>query len=114
MFAGVRVLRGVFVWRVVAAAGRAAFLASAQVDPLRTDLHAFFTLVVLWLLYRSDRANVMTGSVHHGFFLLRRVRDYYRRCGPTKFRFSETNGRSFISARSAIRLEWSPSYVSNL
>jgi len=33
----------------------------------------------------------------------------YRRDGATKFKYSEKNGSTFISIRSAIRFVWSPS-----
>src|SRR5688572_11973135 len=56
MIAGARVLAGVTVWRRVAAERRAAFLARAQMHPLRTDPGALLALPAPRQLDVGDRA----------------------------------------------------------
>jgi hypothetical protein len=62
---GVRVFAGVLVWRAVTAQRDAAGLTSPQVDPLRSDLHAFVTLAALRLFDRCGRVEMRTASVRH-------------------------------------------------
>jgi hypothetical protein len=54
MAACVRVFTGVTIWRTVTAERHAARLAGAQMDPVRTDLHAFFAFAPLRLFNGPD------------------------------------------------------------
>jgi len=54
MARGMRMFRSVLVWRAVATERRIALLASAKVYPLRSNLHALFTHVLLWLFDVAD------------------------------------------------------------
>jgi hypothetical protein len=50
MPARVRVFARVMVWRAVATEGDSTCLAGPQMNPVRTDLHAFFAFGTLGLL----------------------------------------------------------------
>ena len=65
MLARAGVLGCVFVRRVVAASRATAFLARAQVDPLRTDLHTFLALLALRALESSNSADMRTALLRH-------------------------------------------------
>jgi hypothetical protein len=65
MAACVRVLAGVLIWGAVATKRNATRLARAQMNPARTDLHAFFTFAALRLLDRFNRVEMRTASVGH-------------------------------------------------
>ncbi len=65
MPSAVRVFAGVLIWRAVAAERDAAFLAGSQVDPLRSDLHAFFAFTALRLFDGRDRFEVRTRGIIH-------------------------------------------------
>src|SRR4051812_9964283 len=54
----VRVLGGVTIGRIVAAACTSALLAGAEMNPARADLHTVFAFAADWLLYIIDRADV--------------------------------------------------------
>src|SRR5258708_19801052 len=66
MLARARVLAGVLVRRVVAAARRTALLAGPQVHPARADLHALLALPALRGLHRLDRLDVTARRLRHG------------------------------------------------
>jgi len=55
-----RVLRRMPVWRAIATTRRAALLASAQMHPLRTDLHTLFANSLLRLLDFVNRIDMNT------------------------------------------------------
>jgi hypothetical protein len=61
---------GVAVERIVAAKGRAALLAGAQMDPTGAHFHAFFALVALRPLDFFDGADMGTAFVTHRLPLL--------------------------------------------
>src|SRR5688572_29687425 len=63
--AGARVLGGVPLRRVVAAARRPALLAGAEMDPGGADLHALLALVARCLLDRADRGEVRAALLRH-------------------------------------------------
>ena len=67
MSASVRVFAGMLVWRAVAAERDSARLARPQMNPVGTDLHAFFAFAALRLLDRLDRNRIQmrTASVGH-------------------------------------------------
>jgi len=56
---------GVLIWGAVATKRNATRLARPQMNPARTDLHAFFTFAALRLLDRFNRVEVRTASVGH-------------------------------------------------
>ena len=56
---------GVLIWGAVATKRNATRLARAQMNPARTDLHAFFTFTALRLLDRFNRVEMRTASVGH-------------------------------------------------
>jgi hypothetical protein len=60
-----RMFAGVLIWGAVATERDAARLARAQMNPARTDLHAFFTFTALRLLDRFNRVEMRTASVGH-------------------------------------------------
>jgi hypothetical protein len=62
---GVRMFAGVPIWGAVATKRNATRLAPAQMNPARTDLHAFFTFAALRLLDRFNRVEMRTASVGH-------------------------------------------------
>src|SRR5207249_1150960 len=59
------VFAGVSVWRTVATKRNATRLTRAQMNPARTDLHAFFTFAALRLLDRFNRVEMRAASVRH-------------------------------------------------
>jgi hypothetical protein len=61
----VRMFAGVLIWGAVATKRNATRLARAQMNPTRTDLHAFFTFAALRLLDRFNRVEMRTASVGH-------------------------------------------------
>ena len=65
MACGVRVFGRVVVRRAVAAKRDSASLAGPQMNPVRTDLHAFFAFATLRLLDRIDRVEMRATSVGH-------------------------------------------------
>ena len=65
MAACVRMFAGVLIWGAVATKRNATRLARAQMNPARTNLHAFFTLAALRLLDRFNRVEMRTASVGH-------------------------------------------------
>ncbi len=60
-----RMFAGVLIWGAVATKRNATRLARAQMNPARTDLHAFFTFAALRLLDRFNRVEMRTASVGH-------------------------------------------------
>jgi hypothetical protein len=66
-----RVPGGVPVRGAVTAVRAAAFLAGAQVDPLRADLHALIAMVVARRLHRRERREVNAVPIDHRRTLLR-------------------------------------------
>ena len=56
---------GVLIWGAVATKRNATRLARAQMNPARTDLHAFFTFATLRLPDRFNRVEMRTASVGH-------------------------------------------------
>jgi hypothetical protein len=70
MFSGVRVLGSVLVRRVIAAMRPSALLAGAQMDPLRTDFHAFLTFAALRVFDTGDINDMSARSFRHGSFPL--------------------------------------------
>jgi hypothetical protein len=60
-----RVFGCVAIRRIVAAAGRAAFLTDAQVNPFRTDFHALFALVAFGVFDNSNLSDVSTAIGSH-------------------------------------------------
>ena len=69
MPARVRVFARMMVWRAVATERDSAFLTRPQMNPVRTDLHAFFTFAALRLLDRFNRVEMRTASVGHDLIL---------------------------------------------
>src|SRR5437763_13481684 len=67
MPAGVGVFGGVFVRRAVAAKGRAAGLATPQMNPARADLYAFGAFEDFGKFDFADRVDVWTCSGVHDF-----------------------------------------------
>ena len=65
MFAGARMLGGMLVWRAIATASPAAFLARPQMDPSGADLHTFFALAFRWMFNNGDRSDVTAFVVGH-------------------------------------------------
>jgi hypothetical protein len=63
----VGVFAGVLIRRAVAAQGDSTRLARAEMHPIRTDLHAFFTFATMRLLNRlnGDRLQMGTASDTH-------------------------------------------------
>ena len=55
MSTGVCMFAGVLIRRAVAAQRDSTRLARPQMDPIRTNLHAFFTLAPVRVFYRVDR-----------------------------------------------------------
>jgi hypothetical protein len=62
---GVRVFGRVVVRRAVAAERDFTSLAGPQMNPICTDLHAFFAFATLRLLNRVDRVEMRAASVGH-------------------------------------------------
>jgi hypothetical protein len=60
-----RMFAGVLIWGAVATKRNSTRLARAQMNPARTDLHAFFTFAALRLLDRFNRVEMRTASVGH-------------------------------------------------
>jgi hypothetical protein len=69
-----RMLAGVLIWGAVATKRNATRLARAQMNPARTDLHAFFTFAALRLLDRFNRVEMRAASVRHNRMSLSRPR----------------------------------------
>src|SRR5207302_8731305 len=69
-----RMFAGVLIWGAVATKRNATRLARAQMNPARTDLHAFFTFAALRLLDRFNRVEMRTASVGHHRMSLSRPR----------------------------------------
>ena len=69
MSAGMRVLARMLVWRAVATERDPTCLAGPQMNPVRTDLYAFFAFAALRLLDRLDRIKMRTASVGHDLIL---------------------------------------------
>src|SRR5438445_12511825 len=65
MTAGPRVFAGVAVGGAVAAQGGAAFLAGAQMDPLRAHLDALRAFPALGVPHSRDRGEMSAGTVRH-------------------------------------------------
>ena len=61
MLGRVRVFRGVAVRRIITTTRRAALLADAEVNPIRTHLRALFAFSTCGMLHGFDRAEVFTG-----------------------------------------------------
>ena len=61
----VRVFAGMMVWRAVATERDSTCLAGPQMNPVGTDLHAFFAFAALRLLDGLDRIEMRTASVSH-------------------------------------------------
>ena len=59
------VLTGVSIGRRITAQRHAACLARAQVNPARSDLNALFTLMILRMLHRLNRADVDAALAIH-------------------------------------------------
>jgi hypothetical protein len=55
MSTGVRVFAGVLIWRAVAAQRDSTRLARPEMDPIGTDLYAFFAFATMRLLDRLNR-----------------------------------------------------------
>ena len=77
----VRVFAGVTIWRAVAAERHAARLAGAQMNPVRTGLHAFLADPALRVLDAGDVADVRADPVgcHRSLPLTRGAPDGRRR-----------------------------------
>src|SRR5436190_20061200 len=69
-----RMFAGVLIWGAVATKRNATRLARPQMNPARTDLHAFFTFAALRLLDRFNRVEMRTASVGHHRMSLSRPR----------------------------------------
>jgi hypothetical protein len=70
------VLTGVSIRRRIAAQRHAACLARAQVNPVRSDLNALLTLMILRMLHRLNRADVDAALTIHNrlsFVQVRRI-----------------------------------------
>jgi hypothetical protein len=69
MASGVRVFAGVAIRRAIATERDAAFLAGPQMDPARTDLHAFLALEHIGQFDRPDGIEMCATSIgHHQLF----------------------------------------------
>jgi hypothetical protein len=65
MFTRARMLGGVLIRRVIATAGRAAFLADPEMNPTSADFHALIALTILRVFDGCDDTDVRTSCVWH-------------------------------------------------
>ena len=69
MPARVRVFACMSVWRAVATKRDSTCLAGPQMNPVRTDLHAFFAFTALRVFDRLDRVKMSATSIGHNVIL---------------------------------------------
>jgi hypothetical protein len=65
---GTRVLAGVAVRRTVATEGYAALLTGAEMNPLGTDLHAFFAFKSLGMANRFNGVEMLATAKHFAIY----------------------------------------------
>ena len=84
----------VAIWGGVATSRSTARLTRAQMHPMCADLHAFFTLVLLWMFYGAEAGDMGTRLVTH---------DNQLRSSSIRFHFARSAAALYVLVKKAVK-----------